>query len=482
MNTYFTKELLTPQALSFYRSQFREMIWIEKAHGMMLVKQELLEPDLYRIIAEGLDRVEETLKEEAVSGENGDLYSNITGRLYDIVGEKTGCLIHLGRSRNDMEWACNRMQVRRNLLHLMEQMNELMALLLDKAEEHRNTIITYYTYGQPAQPGTFGHYLLLLFQLFSRDWVRLQAAYHNTNQSPMGAAAGIGSSYPLDLEYTARLLGFERVIEHSMDAISSADFLLETEAAIAVIMSNISKTAQDLLFWASYEYRLLDCDSSITGESSIMPQKKNPECIEQMRAQSGMVLGRFAGAMALSRNTTLFPNTESVISLFYDFEPWMREAERALGLLREVLLNSKIRLEASYAYTSNNFTTATAMAESLSQSCRIPFTQAHHMINRMIRRLTADGHMEVKYLTGELMAEVSADILGQSVTMTDEQVQKLADPAFCLNTRTTGGTPRREDMTYLIGEGRHRLEELQQWRNKQQNCVERAYREVKSGR
>ena len=480
-NPFLVDRIWTPQVRSFYRSQFQEMLLMDRAHGMMLVKQGLLDREDYRTIAAGLDRVERSLKEEDLDGELGDLYFNITRKLYDFVGERTGCLLHVGRSRNDMVCACCRMQARGALLGLMDRMNGLMELLLKLAEEHVGTVITYYTYGQPSQPGTFGHYLMLVFQLLSRDYVRLQAAYRNANRSPMGAAAGIGTSFPLDPAYTARLLGFDGVIEHSLDAISSPDYLLEAEAAVTILMSGMSRLAQDLFSWASYESQLLDCDDSIASGSSIMPQKKNPECFEHMRAQSARAVGMFADAMALARNTTLFPNVESTVDLFYDFGPWMEEAEKVLGLLEAGLQNSRVRRERSYEYTRDNFTAASTMAETLAQRTGVPFTETHHVIAGMVRRLMEADDLRADALTGKLLEEVSEQVLGRPIVMTDEEVRRMADPLLCLEGKVTGGTPKPEDLRALLRKGRETLEEQVQWLGRSRRQIEEAYEQLRRG-
>lgn len=481
LDPYIVKNIWEPCAKEFYRQQFHEMILMDKAHGIMLVKQELLRAEDYRTIAGGLDRVEETLKEEDIRGELNDLYFNLTQQLYETIGEETGCLVHVGRSRNDMECTCNRMQVRREILDILQQMNEVMETLLKLADENVDTVITLFTFGQPAQPGTFAHYLMLIFDLLSRDYVRLQAAYQNANRSPMGAAAGIGTGFPLDPQYISDLLGFDSVIDNTIDAIASPDYLLETEADIAIMASNLSKIAQDLFFWASYEYRILDCSSSIATSSSIMPQKKNPTCFERMRAQSGRATGMLAEALALNRNTTLFPNMESTIDMFYVFGSAVRETRTALGLLKVGLENSAIRKEVSYEYTRNNFTGATTMAEYLSQQYHIPFTETHHIIHDMVCRLMENGTLEAGYLTGSLMAEISEKVLGKAIIMTDEEVQRMVDPMFCLERKVTGGTPKPRDTRKLIAKNKELLARQKQWLEDASSKILHAYGQIQKG-
>ena len=293
INEYLVQEYNIPNTLAFYRTQFHEMVLMDKAHGMMLVKQGLLSAEDYCVVADGLDKVDANMTEADVKGELGDLYFNLTEQLYGYVGQAKADLIHVGRSRNDMNCACNRMQVRRELWTVMQMMNEVMETMANIARDNLETVITFYTFGQPAQPGTLAHYLMLAFDLMARSYQRLMADYRNTNRSPMGAAAGIGTGFPLDRQYVSDLLGFDSVIAHSIDAISSPDFILEVEADMAILMSTLSKMAQDLYFWCSYEYKLLDCNDSISGGSSIMPQKKNPH---RFRADAGLLRPRYRPA------------------------------------------------------------------------------------------------------------------------------------------------------------------------------------------
>lgn len=481
LNPYIVNNLWAPSIRAFYREQFHEMILMDKAHGLMLVKQKLLNPGDYHVIDKGLNQVEASLKESDLDGELGDLYYNITQRLYDIVGEEAGCLIHVGRSRNDMCCACNRMQVRRGIWSMAEHMNEVMELLINLAWDNLDTVITFYTFGQPAQPGTLAHYLVMVFDLMARDYKRFQAAYQNTNRSPMGAAAGIGTGFPLDREYVCDLLGFDSVLEHTLDAISSPDYLLETEAAAAIMMSGLSKLAQDLFFWASYEYQLLDCNFSIATSSSIMPQKKNPTCFEHMRAQTGRAAGMLSEALAMTRNTSLFPNIESTVDVFGSFAASMAEVEKALGLLKVGLENSTIQKSASYEYTRNNFTGAASMAEHLARKYELPFTKTHHIVNGIIRRLMEQGSMKANCFTGELMKEISKQVLGEPLLMTDKEVQQMMDPLFCLNSVVTGGTPKPKDTEKMLVKARETLRQQKQWLDESRNKVLTAYERIQSG-
>lgn len=479
-NQYMTDHIWGPEIDFTYRCQFHEMILLNKAYAMMLAKQGLMTPGDCRKIAAGLDEVEAGLRPENMDREQ-DLYYNMMEQLSQTVGRETGSLLHMGRSRNDMMFTTGRMQIRRQLLDFMGNVHALMETLLLTAKANTDTVITYFTYGQPSQPGTYGHYLMLMFGHLSRDWVRLQAAYKNCNRSPMGAAAGIGTCFNVDKRYIAGLLGFDSTIEHSLEAVSAVDFLLEAESAMEILMLNIGKMAQDLYGWASYEYGVLDCDSSITSGSSIMPQKKNPELIEHIRAQSGKAFGVFADACMLMHNTSLFPNIEAITDIFYDYALWIREAEKAVSLLREGLAHSRIRNKRSYAYTENSFTGAGFMAEMLARKYGIPFTLTHHIVHDMIIELAEKQTLSPAYMTGALMKKTSEKILGKPLLLSDDEVRSLLDPETCLNHIATGGSPRPADTLALIAEGERILDSQRQWRDERRKQIAEAYARIQRG-
>ena len=447
---------------------------MNKAHGRMLVKQGLLAADDYRKIASGLDTAYRELCEQGLSGGKEDLSSYLTDRMYELIGEETGCRLHLGRSRNDMIFTTVRMEFRKTILELLNGLHDLEQTILETEKENLDTVITYYTYGQPAQPGTYAHYLNMLLNMLTRDFERLQLAYRHTNLSPMGAATGIGTGYPLDRAYTAELLGFDGVVENTMEALSDADYMLEIEAAVAILMSTLSRAAQDLYFWASDECRTLECDSAISGGSSIMPQKRNPEAIEYIRVKSAHPAAALMDGLMLNRNTTLFPSIEVIET---EMQHWnnLHEALVSIGEFADVLHHVKVRKEEAYRRATENFSGAATMAEELAQKYGIPFTQTHHVIYAMIHKLIEENRLDVKNMTGELFTQTAQKVLGKAYVISDAEIAAMLDPMHGLEEKKTGGTPKRADMQALVEKNEAALEQQKTWLAAQQEKIARAY-------
>ncbi len=481
MSSAYINGICEPQIKKFFVSQKHELILLDKAYGLMLVKQGMLSAEDYRKTAAGLDEVDRTMTMEMLQPDLEDLYFNITTALYQAVGQETGCLLHIGRSRNDLQMTCNRMEVRKSIWQSGEKMLELMAAILQKAKENLNTVITYYTFGQPSQPGTYAHYLMTVFTMLSRDFSRLKAAYANTNRCPMGAAAGIGSGYPVDRQYLAQLLGFDCCIVNTADAVATSDYILDTEYAFAMAMQDIGKFANDLSLWSTDEFHTLDCDFTISSGSSIMPQKKNPVGIDYARAKCAHAAGRLSGSMQMLRSTSVFPNVENTMELLYFYWENQEQVLTVLDMIREVLLHSKINAEHSYNATIRSFTWATTLAEVMTNKYGIPFTETHEIVGAMIRKLMENNKLDVNNFTAALMAECSNQVIGRPLTLSDEEVRAMMDPIFCLEQKVVGGTPKASDTEKLIADSEAALTAMQKWLKEKRSVVENAYAVIAQG-
>lgn len=474
MDLYITEEIFKPFIEQQYQYQLKNTIWLNRAYGKMLVKCGLLSEENARIIDKGMYITEQVLRRDELSEDRIDLYLNVMDRFYEIVGRETGCLLHVGRSRNDMGSTCNRMQVRRMLWEIMTLLNEVMDVIIKKAKENVNTIVTYYTYGQPAQPGTFAHYLITAFDMLARDYKRLYSAYENANRCPMGAAAGMGTSYNIDREYLCELLGFDSVIVNSLDAVSGVDYLLEAESALAILMSHISRIAQDFIMWASEENHVLDFDLNVATGSSIMPQKKNPITLEHMRARSAVAAGMFDTGISICRNTSLFPNNDFYSYLLYSFTNAVEEAVKPLHLMKITLEHCSVNKGNAYKHAERNFSGATAISEYLAQTYSIPFSDVHKVIRKI-------ALYEGRCLTGEVLEKIAAEELGVSISLKDKELQRILKPEFALGYRTTTGNPAPDATLILIDEAVKRLEQQKIKLEEIDKKLKEAYTEVNSG-
>ena len=264
-----------------------------EAHVIMLCKQEIIQVNEARQIL----KVLEELKEKALRGElelKGDfedVHEFIESQIIKRLGVEVGGKVHTGRSRNDQVALDIRLRVRRYLVEIWKEALDLAETILSRAEEEKETIMLHYTHLQPAQVGYLSHYLLAYLDHLLRDIERLEECYHRVNKSPLGACAIAGSTLPLDRRLVAELLGFEGIIENSLDAVSSRDFALEALSISAIMMTNLSRIAEDLITWCSREFGYAELPDELASPSSVMPHKKNPCILELLRAKTARIIG-----------------------------------------------------------------------------------------------------------------------------------------------------------------------------------------------
>lgn len=480
LSDYYGNTVIRPNVVKNYRNQFAELIILNKAYGLMLVKQRLMDKADYDRIAAGLDQVRSSLHESDMDGKKHDLFFNVEQALNQQIGEETACKLHTGRSRNDIYYTITRMEIRKSLWAVMEQVLLLQSALLESAREHTESVLPYYSYGQPAQPGTLAHYYLAVTEGLNRDFTRLKSAYANTNVSVVGSCACIGTSFPVDREMMRDLLGFDSIMENTLDAVAAVDFILEAEAAIAIMMASISKVAADLFFWATDECRIMDFGYEIATGSSIMPQKKNAAGIESIRAKSSHAAGLLVGGLTGSRSTSLFPVRDNFEMTFLYWEN-VEESIKALGMFRDDLRYMKIRRQTAYERANKGFTGASAMAEYLAQTYGIPFVQTHHVVGGMVKTLMEKDALNVENMTSDLLKDVSKEVLGREIVMSDAEIARLLDPAWGLEAKVTGGTPKKSDALAMLErlQGTHRMNG--DWLGSAKKTVEDAYARVEKG-
>lgn len=241
-------EIMLDSCVNDYRRSFDEMILLNKAYAVMLADKEIIDKASAVAIIDGLEHVRQTLRAEDLKGSLEDFYYNIERAMFDKVGAKVGGRLHCGRSRNDVHATEGRMEVRKTVWAVAKQVADLQELLLEKAAENIDAVMTGYTHWQPGQPITLGHYYMAIFQALSRDFKRIQHAYENVNQSPYGAAAAFGTGFDIDRQELADLLGFDSVLENTLDCIASKDYINELMAAYSILAVNLSRMAEDMYF------------------------------------------------------------------------------------------------------------------------------------------------------------------------------------------------------------------------------------------
>ncbi|MDM7911611.1 MAG: argininosuccinate lyase, partial [Methanotrichaceae archaeon] len=274
---------------------FEADLLVDKAHLVMLREQGLIQSEICSKIIEALDDLKES---DLGAGE--DVHEAIEAYVISRVGPEGGRM-HTARSRNDEVATCIRLALRKEMLELMEELLSLIRTLDELAERNIDTIIPGFTHTQHAQPTTLAHHLLAHADAFQRDLGRIEDAYARVNLSPLGAAAFASTGFSINRQRTCELLGFDGLVENSMDAVSTRDFVLEVLSDLSILMVNLSHLAEELIIWSTSEFGYLELDNLFASTSSIMPQKKNPDTAELARAKAGSVMGSLMAALTICK-------------------------------------------------------------------------------------------------------------------------------------------------------------------------------------
>jgi len=353
------------------------------AHATMLSEVDVLTTSDLKEILDGLKQI----KSEITSGKFNwstdleDVHMNIESRLTEICGEP-GKKLHTGRSRNDQVATDIRLYLRDHVLLIGQELDKLLNSLLDLAEQEVNTIMPGFTHLQAAQPITFGHHLLAYFEMFKRDRERLQESFKRINTMPLGSAALAGTSYPINRERTAELLGFERISQNSLDAVSDRDFAIEFASNASLIMMHLSRFSEELILWSSAQFDFISLPDSFCTGSSIMPQKKNPDVPELVRGKTGRVTGNLISLLTLMKGQPLAYNKDNQ----EDKEPLFDSVETIYSCLRifaDMVPNIHANRENMLHSAIKGYTTATDLADYLVKK-GLPFRDAHDVVGKAV--------------------------------------------------------------------------------------------------
>ena len=468
----FVNEISLPGLYDDFRKGFEEMILLNKAYAVMLAKQGIVaESDIKQILG-GLTYAQETLTEEKLDPQLEDLYFNVEGAMMEKTGPVGGRL-HTGRSRNDCAATMTRMMIRRTVWPLLARLMEFQDIVLKTAEENLETVITGYTHFQPGQPITYGHYLTAMSSAFTRDFERIKAAYLNTNQSPYGTAAFAGSSFPVDRQLISDLLGFDSVLENSLDSIGSRDYIVELDAAYALMALNVSRFCEDLYIWATHEFHTLDFGGEISICSSIMPQKKNPMTLEYARGKAGHSIGVLMSAISTLKNSPYTNNGDelSTPGLYWE---GLANTMTALGMLMITIKHSKINKERAYENTATNYCTVTNLADFMVKEYGISFKQAHDIVGNAVGILD-EKKLGIRDIDSKMMKQCCKDLLGYELEISDEQIVSVLEPFNNIQGKVTVGGPSVSSVTDMIAHLKAKVADQKAWAAAAQQQVEKAY-------
>ena len=357
-----------------------------RAHAAMLVRQGIISPEDGEAIAAGLDQIAAEIREGRFQFSRAleDIHLNIESRLAQIIGAAAGRL-HTARSRNDQVATDFRLWVRDACRRAQAGIAALQRALLKQAEMHADTIMPGFTHLQPAQPVTFGHHCLAYVEMLARDADRFAAAAARMNESPLGAAALAGTPFPIDREQTAKALGFDRPMRNSLDAVAARDFALDYLAAASIAAVHLSRLAEEIVIWATPSFGFVKLSDAFSTGSSIMPQKKNPDAAELVRAKIGRILGAFVAlttvmkGLALAYAKDLQEDKERV----FDGADALDLSLAAMAGMIDDLAAVPAKMRAA---AEAGFPTATDLADWCVRELKTPFREAHHIAGSIVKR------------------------------------------------------------------------------------------------
>lgn len=443
-------------SIAFDRKFYQQDIEGSIAHVSMLSRQGILTGEEMKAIIKCLNEIKADVEEGrlVITDEYEDIHSFVEANLIDRLGD-TGKKLHTGRSRNDQVALDMRLYTRLEVLYTDALLKELLVTILHIMEEHTETIMPGFTHLQKAQPITLSHHMGAYFEMFKRDRLRLRDIYERMNYCPLGSGALAGTTYPLDRDYTAKLMGFYGPTLNSMDGVSDRDYLIEFLSACATIMMHLSRFSEEIIIWNSNEYHFVEIDDAYSTGSSIMPQKKNPDIAELVRGKTGRVYGALMSLLTTMKGIPLAYNKDMQEDKELSFDA-MDTVKGCIALFHGMLATMKFNKERMRASASHGFTNATDAADYLVNH-GVPFRDAHGIVGQIVLFCIEKGIAIDDMSLAELKAisPVFAEDVYDAISM-----------ETCVNKRLTVGAPGKEAMERVIALEKAYLEE--DWQNGKQ--------------
>ncbi len=436
-------------SIGFDKRLYRQDIEGSVAHVIMLAKQGILTGDEMKAIVEGLRSIQEDVESGKleIDSRYEDIHSFVEANLTERIGD-AGKKLHTGRSRNDQVALDMRLYTRLQVLVVDSLLKDLLETILKTMEEHLETYMPGFTHLQKAQPITLAHHYGAYFEMFKRDRLRMKDIFVRMNYCPLGAGALAGTTYPLDRELTAELMGFYGPMLNSMDSVSDRDYLIEFLAALSTVMMHLSRFCEEIIIWNSNEYQFVEIDDAFSTGSSIMPQKKNPDIAELVRGKTGRVYGALISLLTTMKGIPLAYNKDMQEDKEMAFDA-IDTVKDCLALFTGMLQTMKFKKERMAASAMNGFTNATDAADYLVNK-GVPFRDAHGIIGRL-----------VLYCIGK-NTSIDALSLEELKAISDKFEADIYDAVSletCVNKRLTVGAPGPEAMKKVIALHREYLSE-----------------------
>lgn len=452
----------------------KAVIRINEAHVVMMMEQKIIDWLTGVKLLQALGELKDRIK---LRSWTEDVHISVEEEIIRRTDVEIGGNLNIGKSRNDQVSTAIRMELRENLLNLITLIVKLQRTLIELVEKHVETIIPGYTHLQPAQPVTFAHYLLSYVDMLERSLHRLEENYQRINLCPMGAGALATSSFPLNRERIADLLGFDGMIENSIDAVSSRDFILETLANLTIIAVDISRLVEDLIIWSSPDFGIIELPDGFSSTSSIMPQKKNPDVLEVIRARMSYILSNFVASATIMKSLPSSYNLD-----FQEITPrlWesMETITSALSIFSKLINHLRVNKEVLNK-PSFNFSTSTELVNMLVRKYKVPFRMAHKIVGASIRHLIEKG-LTLSDLTPELLRTIAKDSLVLTLNVKEEDIRASINPLEFVKAHNVRGGPAPTEVKRMIGIRRKSIALSKAWLSKKKLKLNEAEEKLRS--
>ena len=427
-------------SISFDQKFYRQDIEGSIAHVCMLGKQGILTEEEMQAIVKCLDEIRTEVDEGKleISSEYEDIHSFVEANLIDRLGD-TGKKLHTGRSRNDQVALDMRLFTRLQVLEMDGLLKELLEVILRIMKENTETIMPGFTHLQKAQPITLAHHMGAYFEMFKRDRQRLKDIFFRMNYCPLGSGALAGTTYPLDREYTAQLMGFFGPTLNSMDGVSDRDYLIEFLSALSTVMMHLSRFSEEVIIWNSNEYQFVEIDDAYSTGSSIMPQKKNPDIAELVRGKTGRVYGALMSLLTTMKGIPLAYNKDMQEDKELSFDAF-DTAKGCVALFTGMLDTMQFNKDVMRKSANNGFTNATDAADYLVNH-GVPFRDAHGIIGQIVLYCIDEN---------KAIDDMSLEELKKFSEVFEEDIYDAISMETCVNKRLTIGAPGKEMMEKVI--------------------------------
>ncbi|AMP19795.1 argininosuccinate lyase [endosymbiont 'TC1' of Trimyema compressum] len=423
-------------SITFDKRLYKEDIEGSIAHGTMLVATGIISQEEGEAIVRGLKELLVEIEARTVKFTPGaeDIHMNIETLLTEKIGEP-GKKLHTGRSRNDQVATDLKLFAKNEGQEILNLLKGLLDTIITISSGNLDTVMPGYTHLQKAQPITFAHHMMAYFEMFKRDYGRIEDALKRADTSPLGSGALAGTTFPLDREMTKSLLGFKYVSLNSLDGVSDRDYVIEMESACAIIMVHLSRICEEVILWSSDEFQFATLDDAYSTGSSIMPQKKNPDVAELVRGKSGRVFGHLMATLTMLKGLPLAYNKDMQEDKEGFFDT-IDTIKKSLLTMTPMLLTMKVNKEVMEKGAAGGFTNATDVADYLAKK-GIPFREAHHITGELVAKCL----MEKRTLES-----LSLEEFKEYSTVFDNDIYEAIALLTCVNERKSIGGPAKEQV------------------------------------